>query len=103
MIFYAIRDKRNGGYLPQMPHGRGMTHREAIAPSILPVIPRLFKSRHAANCALHAWVEGAWTVVNTVDPESGYEDNGIDIKPCGRRKENMEIVEVPIPEMGNVT
>lgn len=101
MIFYAIRDKRNGGYLPQMPTGRGMTHREAIPPSVLTVVPRLFKSRHAAECALRAWLAGIWR--RDYRPLSDAwgmetEDNSLVVeKRHGRKRENMEIVEINVP------
>ena len=94
--FYAIRDKRVDGYLPQMPTGRGMTHREAIPTSTLKVVPRLFKTELGAKRALDAWLQGAWTrkLSYTWD---GAEDDRLNIEPRNRKRENMEIVEVIVP------
>ena len=93
MIFYAIRDKRNGGYLPNGPGrgGRGFTSKEAISPKTLKVAPRLYDTHDTARRSLIAWLQGEWrSIWLPVDEET------IEIIPRNRKAENMEIVEIEI-------
>lgn len=87
--YLAIRHNPSGGFLPQMT-SYGFTR---CAPSLVDP-PRLFTKIGAAKQALDRWLQGEW-FEGFYDDERGLQD--IRIQPvAGRRREDMEIVEIEI-------
>lgn len=104
MIYYMIRHKKTGEYMPQLKRGTGYSHwnpakvqtAEHFKKKILGV-PRLFPSlRIARQCIV------AWNAMPNARYEGytsfGEDDYNVNFKPDGRTKEDLEIVEVNIEE-----
>lgn len=92
MIYYAIRRKTDGAFMPQG-RGRGFTHDMPT----LEKPPRLFTTRGAASVALSCWLMGDWKEVS----RGGYSDDGWDVcpeppneRPLDRKADDMEVVVV---------
>lgn len=84
MIFYAIRNKVTGFFLPQLNRRRGFTHTEPAQMQCVP--PRLFLTAPQAKLALDWWLLGRC-----------YDDGegALNIASVSSRKrENMEIVTI---------
>jgi len=102
---WAIRRKDNHHYLPML--------WKSVGYSIYPshtwqepragVFPRLFRSKRSAQAALTAWLQGKWSKASHYSTDYGdysadYGDADLDIpvpdRVEGRRREDMEIVEL---------
>jgi len=90
MKCYALRSKINKGYLPV---GKETTYKEPIDTDI---VPRLFKSKHAAKCALIAWCAGEWYYNFLVEDRAYCGELKYNPYP-DRKIEDMETVEINIP------
>lgn len=86
MIFYAIRQRSTGWYMPQQRYSYGSTGTEPLPRCV----PRLFKTYHAANCALHWWLLGA----RHKDIDGGVV---LQVVP-DRHNDDMEIIKVELTE-----
>jgi len=90
MIYYGIRRKTDGAFMPQG-RGRGFTHDTPT----LEKPPRLFTTRGAASLALSCWLLGDWREVagewdGDVYPEPPKE------RPADRKANEMEVVIVRV-------
>lgn len=104
MIYYMIRHKATGEFMPELRRGRGYSYWNPSKEDTLNVFthrkltgtPRLLPSRRTAHRAIVQWnaMPNARLMVN--HSFFGEEDEKIDIKPDGRSKEDLEIVEVNI-------
>lgn len=86
-MFYALRHKPTGHFLPQPPHkGRGFTNTEPTDKHP----PRLHCSLNSARQALDWWLSGKWRCINR-----SWDDEGdLTCQPVASRKpEDMEIVQ----------
>lgn len=90
MIYYVIRQKSTGLFMPQQVRHRGRTHDE---PKDGP--PRLFTRERDAKIALDWWLDGEAYVEHGYDQfgEGDIEDWKCRKRP-DRKKEDMEIVPV---------
>lgn len=93
--FYAIAVKGTHMFLPAPRGARGGSWVEPTEASVI-CPPRLFHTRHAANCALTAWAKGRHVRhVIKADWSMDDGDEWVDIEPVPERKrELMEIVQV---------
>ena len=83
-FFLAIRHKPSGGFLPSL-NSYGFTRAEPTRDQP----PRLFTKHGAALQALNSWLEGEWFETP--------EDAVLRVRPvAGRRREEMEIVEIEL-------
>lgn len=92
MVYYAIRHKPTGNYLPQLRRRRGHTHTEPTP--LADAVPRLHKTMRQAKVALWYWLKGKWHEEYS-QPYYGFgqEYDGNEPKPCPeRRRDDMEIV-----------
>lgn len=96
MIFYAIRHKPTGFYLPLRKTRRGNTHSN---PEIN-CIPRLFIKRQSASMALSWWLGGRSEIsYYTVGYEEPEDRVGIKtVKDESRKAEDMEIIKMDLLE-----
>lgn len=96
---YAVRHKPSGYYLPA-PQGKGGRGGTWVTPKAFianhgtnrhTLIPRLWATPRAANCALSLWLKGkqSWSWVN----EEGYQEYNGTIPDKHRRAEEWEVVE----------
>ena len=94
MIFYALRSKKTGFYMPAGV-GRGRTYDEPAENCI----PRLFKRKSDASNALRWWLSGKWY---TFRAPSEWDDDETKIdyipSPPSRKEQQMEIVVLEIRE-----
>lgn len=89
-LVYAIRDKRDGSLMPLEQGNRGSTLRDYWPR--FGVVPRLFYTRKGAALARGRYVSGKHVHKHQPNPYGFPEYEGIEVKPCGRRAENYEIV-----------
>ncbi len=92
-MYYAIRHKPTGHFLPGSKRRAGFTNDKLTDPS--KTAPRLFNKRHYAQSALDWWLDGpAWSKT-ILDQEGCVEDYEIlqKLDPT-RIKEEMEIVKI---------
>lgn len=100
MIYYMIRHKATGEFMPELKRTRGYSFWNPAKVNTLEIlgkkvlgVPRLFSTRKRAHGSIVQW---------NANPNSrvGYsldlEDDAVNIKPDGRSKEDLEIVEVDI-------
>lgn len=99
-IYYAIRHKATSELMPQGKKNRGYSHWNPSNPNskfkyALP-IPRLLDTRRkAANC-IKAWAANPNSKMSYSVSYAGEEDYSVDIKPDGRKKEDLEVVEIEL-------
>lgn len=102
MIYFLIRHKATGEYMPQLERGRGYSHwnpaaiatTEVFRPRKLLGVPRLLPSRRVAARCIVQWDLNPNSYMGQ---KSGYDDDLIvEFKDDGRKKEDLEIVEVDI-------
>jgi len=106
MIYYVIRHKASGEFMPQLKRGRGYSHwnpsKETTIENLkkkLTGVPRLLPSRRVAHRCIVQWnacPNGKQSWHTSYD---GDEFDDLDIKPDGRSKDDLEIVEVNIEEV----
>lgn len=105
MIYYMIRHKATGEFMPELRKSRGYSHWN---PNKIPTelqfgkkkllgVPRLFPHRQKAHRAIVQWnaLPNARIEYGRSDWD-GEEEVGIKCKPDGRSKDDLEIVEVNI-------
>jgi hypothetical protein len=110
-MFFAIRHKASGGYLPctdEYGHyrKRGFTHLEPSAVDQ----PRMFKSQATAERALRAWVAGKWNRGEKAQPQAApfsFSSSALTLRPpkttgvyvervAGRYLIDFEVVQLEI-------
>ncbi len=106
MIYYMIRHKVTGEFMPELKKTRGYSHWnpakvdtiETFGKNLLGV-PRLFSSRGKAHRSIVQWNAIPNGKQSYGSGEYGdLEPDDIKITPDGRSKDNLEIVEVSIKE-----
>lgn len=103
MIYYMIRHIATEEFMPELERGRGYSHwnpaKEAterrFRPRKLRGTPRLFPSRRTAARAIAAW-NAYPNSYNGYTRSPVDDDYDIQIKDDGRKKEDLEVVEVDI-------
>lgn len=91
MVFYAIRQKSTGSFLPQRKSRKGFTHTEPSSGDI----PRLFKRPSDAQNALNYWLAGKMQWQKVEDTWMGPGEWSVETFPQPRRdKADMEVVQV---------
>lgn len=101
-IYYMIRHKASGEFMPQMKRGRGYSHwnpSNGELPKKITGCPRLLPSRKSASRVIIQWNSMPNARYSSYQSHGGDWDYGIDIKNDGRKKEDLEIVEVNIEEV----
>lgn len=97
MFLYAIRHKPSGLFLPNSPKQQTYTNPTANC------IPRLFKKKSHAKCALTAWLAGKfrWRSSTSSWEFSTPDEVELIIDPVPDRKpDDMEIVILTLTEHG---
>lgn len=114
MIYYLIRHKATGLFMPQAKRDRGYSHWNPAVHidsfdkcgmlSALSV-PRLIDTRGRAARCIHAWANNPNGRRSLSSPSyyTGEQDDIVDIKPDGRKANDLEVVEVDIIEVKNET
>jgi hypothetical protein len=99
MIYYAIRHKATLELMPQIKRGRGYSHWNPskvqgsfLDGAKLVGVPRLLPSKRVAQRCIDQW--------NAIpNGRMGFDHEGeveLDIKSDGRKKEDLEIIEVEL-------
>lgn len=104
MIYYMIRHKATGEFMPELRRTRGYSHwnpakfdtTEHIDKKKLLGVPRLFHSRKRAINCIAQWNSMPNSKAYGHQRYDGEWDDGIDCKPDGRSKDDLEVVEVSI-------
>ena len=98
MIYYMVRHKASGEFMPQMRRGKGYSHWNPTTGK-LPVlaigVPRLISSRRQASRIISQWN----SMPNTAYYPRQEGEYDLDFKADGRKKEDLEVVEVNIEEV----
>lgn len=100
MIYYAIRHKPTGGFLPQGNKKRrgGFTNDEPVLATVRP--PRLFMKPHHAADALRWWLEGRYyeriAPPSAPDLECSGDVELHCVEQPARKAEDMEIVPLTV-------
>ena len=105
MIYYLIRHKATGEFMPELKRGRGYSHwnpssENGINPKRYTGAPRLLPSIRMAKQCISQWNACPNASFYSKQSSFGDEDCGMDIKPDGRKKEDLEVVIVNIEETG---
>lgn len=96
--YFAIKHRTEGFLAHPRGRGRHKLSNTQMDPGFTGV-PRLFTTRRGASIALTAWVKGHHSYCVSHDWEGGYDDFYVGVKDVGRKREDMEIVEVEIVGM----
>ncbi len=104
MIYYMIRHKATGEFMPELRRGRGYTHWNPgkvdtathLGRRKLLGVPRLFPSRKAAHNSIVQWNSLPNAYNGFRSGPFGSEDFDTNITDDGRKKEDLEIVECDI-------
>ncbi len=104
MIYYMVRHKESGDYMPELRRGRGYTHWNPSTKSMpqmakLIGVPRLLPSRRTAQRVIVQWAAMPNARYSGYTSYDGEDDYDISIKDDGRKKEDLEVVEVSIEEV----
>ena len=91
MIFYAIREKSTGFFMPQLRKRKGYTGTEPQ--KMGDTVPRLFTTRTGASNSLRWWLDGIHIVHYSEDGDEDWDTRQPDTP---RLKDNMEIVEMEL-------
>lgn len=106
MIYYMIRHITTGEFMPELRRGKGYTHwnpakvdtAENLKRKLIGT-PRLFPSRKVATRCIVQW----YSMPNSKEKSSQNFYGEVDIfttsTPDGRKKEDLEVVEVNIEEV----
>ena len=102
-----IRHKATGEFMPELDRTRGYSFwnpskeptNQVFTKRKLLGVPRLFPARRNAHRAIVQW--NACPNARMKFDLEGYADGDVDIKPDGRSKDDLEIVEVDIMEKEN--
>ncbi len=104
MIYYLVRHKATLEFMPQLRRGRGYSHwnpaivktSEAFTKKSLVGVPRLFPTERSAKAGISAWAANPNAKSMFTQSYDGEVDEDIRIKYDGRKKEDLEAVEVRI-------
>lgn len=103
MIFYAIRHKATGELMPQGKKNRGYSHWNPSSPEkfteALP-IPRLLATEKKAKGCITQWLAMPNAKQSYTISYEGHEDDSLVTKPDGRKKEDLEVVQINIKVKG---
>ncbi len=105
MIYYMIRHKATGEFMPELKRTRGYSHWnpakvntiETLGKKVLGT-PRLFASRRKAQGSIAQWNACPNSYAGGRNRSGEWEDD-IQINLDGRSKDDLEIVEVDIIEV----
>lgn len=104
MIYYMIRHKASGDFMPQL-KGKGYTHwnpssDNSISGRKLTGCPRLFATLRIARAVIVQWnsIPNAYNSYRS-SFALGDDQPILEGKPDGRKKDDLEIVEVNITEV----
>jgi hypothetical protein len=94
--YYVIRHIKTGELMPQMKRDRGYSHWNPDNPKEINKlgVPRLIDTRRRAVHCINQWAALPNAVKKFSTSYYGEEKEDIDIKPDGRKKEDLEVVEV---------
>jgi len=104
MIYFMIRHKTTGEFMPELVKGRGYSFWNPTREDTLNIFtkkkltgcPRIFASRRKAHRSIVQWNAMPNSRWHTTVSFEGHEDEAVDIKPDGRSKDDLEVVEVNI-------
>jgi hypothetical protein len=104
MIYYLVRHKATKEFMPELERGRGYSHwnpaveptERRFRPRKLTGCPRLFSSRGKASRCIAAWNAYPNSYMGFRHGDYGNDDPDIQLKDDGRKKEDLEVVEVVI-------
>ena len=102
MTYYVIRHKATGELMPQSRRDRGYSHWNPNNPEhefgLRLGVPRLIDTRRRAVRCIYAWAANPNGRRSLSAPSyyTGEQDDIVDIKPDGRKAEDLEVVEVEI-------
>lgn len=100
-VYYVIRHRATGEIMPALDRNRGYSHWN---PPKMPDdkkilgVPRILKSIKQANQVISQWNAMPNAQFGGYTNHLGEDDYDIRIKPDGRKKEDLEVIEVLIEE-----
>ncbi len=101
-IYYVIRHKESGEYMPSKMYrttNRGHSfwlYKDNADPPYDPT-PRIFRSKNSASIAVTMWAKGISKRVVVDEDEFGLV-YGVEYRDCGRKRTDLEIIPVRIYE-----
>lgn len=107
MLYYLVRHKSSGEFMPELRRGRGYSHwnpgkyvtAEHLGRRKLIGVPRLFPNRGSAHRSIVQWNALPNSYAGYRSGAFNTEEFDIQIDNDGRTKEDLEIVEVDIIEV----
>lgn len=109
-IYYMIRHKDTGEFMPELKRTRGYSHWNPGVVDTLTIFnkqkllgtPRLFKSSNQARRCVLLWAANPNAKAKQYQRSDGEWDEEFYTKPDGRKREDLEVVIVDIVETGVV-
>ncbi|MGH9977567.1 MAG: hypothetical protein ACRD8Z_17290 [Nitrososphaeraceae archaeon] len=102
-IYYVIKHKATGELMPLFERNRGYSwwnpSNNKLDPKKIIGVPRLLKSRKQANQVINQWNAMPCAEYRGYTTYSGEYDYDIQINSDGRKKDDLEVVEVIISEV----
>lgn len=97
-IYYVIRHIKTGELMPQMKRDRGYSHWNPDHPKEINRlgVPRLIDTRRRATKCIIQWCANPNGRRSVSTSYYGEVDDIVDIKPDGRKREDLEVVEVKL-------
>ena len=100
--YYVIRHKATGEIMPQSRKDKGYSHWNPSHPEhefrLSLGVPRLIDTRRRDAMCIHMWAALPNSRRSLSEPSyyTGEQDDIVDIKPDGRKADDLEIVEVDV-------
>lgn len=101
-IYYAIKHKTTGEFMPALEHNRGYSWwnpnnpRDPRLEKKILGVPRILKSLRQAKQVISRWNAMPNASYKGYINSRGEDDYGVDIEPDGRKKEDLEVVEIEL-------
>lgn len=99
MRYYVIRHKKTGDLMPEVKTRGGYSHWNPNNPNMPKIfwgVPRLLDTRRRAAKCIIQWFVNQNGRRHFAQSYGGEYDEIIDFKPDGRKKDDLEIIEVDI-------
>lgn len=98
MTLYAIRHKETGLFMPLLKRNRGYSHWNPpeLLKNIDTGVPRLLTTRKKAQQCISQWFTFPNGKRGVSQSHDGEWDDIVDFKPDGRKKEDLEIIQLEL-------
>lgn len=101
MLYFAIRHKQSGEYMPLANNNKGYSYwlkKDDKFEQAIPGIIRLFATKQKAEKSIVEWAKGYYIWVDKPDANWWHDQVRKMVNPDGRTKDDLEVVTVNLLE-----